>query len=594
VVRRFHVEMIKPSHYDDDGYVIQWWRASVPSNSLASLYAIVLDAASRGVLGEGATISQDAWDECNTVIHPEHLARRIRAADGGGIVFLVGVQSNQYPRAMDIARSLRVQGIRVVIGGFHVSGCLSMLSEMPADLKEAVSLGITLFAGEAEGHIDELLGDAFANRLKPIYNFLKDLPNLDGAPSTYLPAERLRRYSPPIGSFDAGRGCPFQCSFCTIINVQGRKSRYRSADDVERLLRANLARGVYRFFITDDDFARNRNWEPILDRIIEMRESEGLYLRFIIQVDALAYRIPNFVEKCKRAGCLRVFIGLESVNAENLLQAKKRQNKVGGYRTMLQAWRAAGIMTFCGYILGFPGDSVASIERDIAAIQRELPLDILEFFILTPLPGSEDHKVLHERGAWMDGDMNKYDVEHVTTGHAQMSAEAWQDIYRRAWELYYSWAHIETLLRRAVADGIDARRLMLSIVQFRSIPLYEKVHPLQGGYLRRRIRKLRRPGLPKEAALRFYPRRAWETLATLGRTLAFLVRIDLVRRRVIRAAKRQAYSDQAIRSLPAEMQEALDLPEEVMAVNPAGPMRPVPGGGGSRRVLEGGLASPEI
>jgi radical SAM superfamily enzyme YgiQ (UPF0313 family) len=568
VTRQFHVELIKPSHYDDEGYVIQWWRASIPSNSLASLYAIVLDAAGRRVLGEAAAITQDAWDECNTVIHPARVARRIRAAEGGGVVFLVGVQSNQYPRAMDIARALRAEGIRVIIGGFHVSGCLSMLPETPADLQEAIDLGITLFAGEAEGHIDELLRDAFADRLKPIYNFLKDLPNLDGAPTTFLPAERLRRYSPPIGSFDAGRGCPFQCSFCTIINVQGRKSRYRSADDVEHLLRVSLGNGVYRFFITDDDFARNRNWEPILDRIIEMREREGIYLRFIIQVDALAYRIPNFVEKCRRAGCLRVFIGLESVNAENLLQAKKRQNKVGGYRAMLRTWRAAGIMTFCGYILGFPGDSVASIERDIAAIQRELPLDILEFFILTPLPGSEDHQTLHRGGVWMDPDMNKYDVEHVTTTHSRMSADAWQGIYRRAWQLYYSWAHIETLLRRAIADGIDARRLMFSIVQFRSIPLYEKVHPLQGGYFRRKIRALRRPGLPREAALLFYPRRLAETGIVVARTLATLWLVDRIRRRVIREAKLGPYSDPAIRSLPAELVEALDIPEEDIAREP--------------------------
>ena len=555
---RFHIELIKPSHYDDQGYVIQWWRASVPSNSLASLYAIVLDAAERKVLGGTVSITQDAWDECNTVIRSARVARRIRGANGGGIVFLVGVQSNQFPRAMDIARELRARGIAVVIGGFHVSGCLSMLPDMPDDLQEALDLGVTLFTGEAEEHIDDLLRDAFSGQLRPVYNRLKDLPVLEGAPSTFLPAESLRRYLPPIGSFDAGRGCPFQCSFCTIINVQGRKSRYRSADDVERLLRANLRKGVYRFFITDDDFARNRNWEPILDRIIEMREQEGIYLRFIIQVDALAYRIPNFVEKCKRAGCLRVFIGLESVSPENLLQAKKRQNKVGDYRAMLRTWRVAGIMTFCGYILGFSGDSVASIERDIATIQRELPLDILEFFILTPLPGSEDHQKLHRRGVPMDSDMNKYDVEHVTTAHAQMSAEAWQDIYRRAWRLYYSWDHIKTLLRRAVADGIDTRRLMLSIVQFRSIPLYEKVHPLQGGYIRRKIRTLRRPGLPREAALFFYPRRLAETLATLARTLGALWRIDRIRRRAIREAKVSRYTDRAITSQPADLEEVPD------------------------------------
>src|ERR1700760_4258332 len=94
----FHVEMIKPSHYDDDGYVIQWWKASIPSNSLASLYAIVQSAAGNHPRGADVTITFDGSDECNTVIREDHVANRIQAA-GGGIVFLVGVQSNQFPRA---------------------------------------------------------------------------------------------------------------------------------------------------------------------------------------------------------------------------------------------------------------------------------------------------------------------------------------------------------------------------------------------------------------------------------------------------------------------------------------------------------------
>jgi hypothetical protein len=561
MTQRFHVELIKPSHYDDDGYVIQWWKASVPSNSLASLYAIVLDAAERRVLGDDVTLTLDAWDECNSVIEPGRAARRMQRA-GAGIVFLVGVQSNQFPRAMDIARDLRARGIRVAIGGFHVSGCVAMLPELPPDLREALDLGVTLFAGEAEGRIDALLQDGFAGRLKAIYNFMEELPDLNGAPSTFLPQERLRRYSPPIGSFDAGRGCPFQCSFCTIINVQGRRSRHRSADDVERLLRRHLALGVSRFVITDDDFARNRNWEAILDRIISLREREGLYLRFIIQVDAAAYRIPNFIEKWRRAGCLRVFIGLETISPDNLLQAKKRQNKVSEYRRMFQAWRAAGIMTFCGYILGFSGDTVESIERDIAIIQRELPLDILEFFVLTPLPGSENHQRLHHAGVWMDPDMNKYDTEHVCTRHPRMAPEIWQDVYKRAWALYYSPAHIETLLRRAVADGVDAKRLMLSIVQFRSIPLIENVHPLQGGYVRRKLRRTRRAGLPRENPLLFYPRRLAESASSISRTLAMLWRIDRIRRRVLREAKDSRYSDLAITPLPSEAEERLELFQE--------------------------------
>jgi radical SAM superfamily enzyme YgiQ (UPF0313 family) len=338
----------------------------------------VRDAADRGVLGGDVEISFDGWDECNSFISEERVARDITAV-GAGIVFLVGVQNNQFPRAVDLAPAFRACGIAVVVGGFRVSGCLSMLDPLPWDLQEAIDLGITLCAGEAEGHIDALLEDAFASRLKPIYNFLKDLPGLEGAAVPFLPPERLQRYSPPIGSFDAGRGCPFQCSFCTIINVQGRKSRYRSADDVERLLRAHLAEGVIRFFITDDDFARNQHWEEILDRVIELREKENSPFTFLIQVGALAYRIPNFIEKCLRAGCLRVFIGLETINAVNVVHAKKRQNKIGAYREMPQAWRAAGIMTFCGYIPGFPENTADSIAHDIEVLKRELPVDCLEF-----------------------------------------------------------------------------------------------------------------------------------------------------------------------------------------------------------------------
>src|SRR5580698_7078764 len=129
--------MIKPSHYDDDGYVIQWWKASIPSNSLASLYAIVQAAAENRPLGADVDITFDGWDECNSIISEDRVTARIKAV-GGGIVFLVGVQSNQFPRAVDMGRAFRKRGIDVVIGGFHVSGCLSMLDTLPGDLQEAI------------------------------------------------------------------------------------------------------------------------------------------------------------------------------------------------------------------------------------------------------------------------------------------------------------------------------------------------------------------------------------------------------------------------------------------------------------------------
>src|SRR4029453_17220493 len=177
--RLFHLFLIKPSHYDDDGYVIQWARSSIPATTLAALNGLALDCAERRVLGEDVEMRVTAWDETNTRIRPQRIIRQIRESGGHGLIALVGVQTNQYPRAVDIARPLRAAGIQVSIGGFHVSGCLAMLPEVPPELKEAMDLGISLFAGEAEGRLDDVLRAAYRRAVKPLYNFMKDLPGLE-------------------------------------------------------------------------------------------------------------------------------------------------------------------------------------------------------------------------------------------------------------------------------------------------------------------------------------------------------------------------------------------------------------------------------
>ena len=134
--RRFALLLVKPSHYDDDGYVIQWFRSAIPSNSLAALYGLAQDCAARRVLGDDVEIEIHAFDETNTRIRPDRLARMIEDA-GAGMVMLVGVQSNQFPRALDLARPLRARGIAVGIGGFHVSGTVAMLDGVDPDLARA-------------------------------------------------------------------------------------------------------------------------------------------------------------------------------------------------------------------------------------------------------------------------------------------------------------------------------------------------------------------------------------------------------------------------------------------------------------------------
>ncbi|MGV8854131.1 MAG: B12-binding domain-containing radical SAM protein [Devosia sp.] len=552
--RSFCLYLIKPSHYDDDGYVIQWWKSPIPSNSLAAVYGLTQDCIDRQVLGPDVEFDVEAMDETNTEVRVEAIAARIEAADVG-MVMLIGVQSNQFPRALDIARPLRARSLQVGIGGFHVSGVISMLNGDDARFKEAQAMGISLFAGEAEGRLEEVLADANARALKPLYNFMNDLPGIEDTPVPFMPAGHVGRTAYNLTSFDAGRGCPYQCSFCTIINVQGRKSRRRSPDDIEKIVRANLAQGVYRFFITDDNFARNKDWEPIMDRLIEMREIEKLHFNFIIQVDTLCHKIAGFVEKCARAGVKRVFIGLENVNPANLMGAKKRQNKITEYRTMLLAWKAHHVITYAGYILGFPGDTPERIKHDIEVIKRELPVDILEFFFLTPLPGSEDHQKLHRAGVAMDPDLNKYDLNHMTTAHPIMSREEWEGVYADAWAQYYTPEHVGTIMRRAHVSGISASNILFLVTWFVGSVRIEGVHPLEGGGVRLKFRHARRPELGLENPLLFYPRYWGETAVKLVRWAALYLKYGLVLRKVEKDPGRDSYTDIAMTPVSAHEEE---------------------------------------
>ncbi|SEF02138.1 Radical SAM superfamily enzyme YgiQ, UPF0313 family [Rhizobiales bacterium GAS188] len=560
----FHFVMIKPSHYDDDGYPIQWVRSAIPSNTLACLNGLTEDARQREVLGSNVDLRLHTFDETNRRVRPDKIIRTIRREGGKALIGLVGVQSNQFPRAVDLARPFLAAQLPVVIGGFHVSGCLAMLPDMPQELRDAQALGISFFAGEAEdGRLGEVLRDARADKLKPLYNYLNDAPALEGEPAPILPRKHVLRTSGSLSSIDLGRGCPYQCSFCTIINVQGRKSRYRTPDDVEKTIRDNHAQGIKRFFITDDNFARNRNWEVLFDRIIEIREREGWNLGFTIQVDTLCHKIPNFIEKAQKAGVRRVFIGLENINPDNLITAKKRQNKITEYREMLQKWRDHGAITYAGYILGFPADTKESILRDMEIIKRELPLDLVEFFMLTPLPGSEDHKLLLQKGVWMDGDLNKYDLDHRVCHHGKMSDKEWEEAYRAAWDAFYTPEHVRTVLKRSAASKIGRPKTTLStIMWFRLMTLYEDVHPLEGGGLRLKFRRDRRHGMPIESPLVFYPRYFGETLVKAWRYWRYYRQCMGTLKEVLAAPDRYSYTDLAIEKPDMQEFERLGLYHE--------------------------------
>jgi hypothetical protein len=204
-------------------------------------------------------------------------------------------------------------------------------------------------------------------------------------------------------------------------------------------------------------------------------------------------------------------------------------------------------MTYAGYILGFPTDTPESIARDIEIIKKELPVDILEFFYLTPLPGSEDHKKLFMSGVAMDPDMNKYDLEHACTGHPLMSKETWVGVYADAWRRYYTDEHVETIMRRAIVSGINRTKVLDSLTIFSGAARIEGVHPLQFGFLRRKVRTQRRFGMRVPHPLVFYPWRLADFLKVTSQWLRLIWRYRRIMAQVASDPAARSHFDEALR-----------------------------------------------
>jgi hypothetical protein len=241
------------------------------------------------------------------------------------------------------------------------------------------------------------------------------------------------------------------------------------------------------------------------------------------------------------------------------LTAKKRQNKITEYRQMMLDWKRAGVTTYAGYILGFPTDTLETIVRDIEIIKKELPIDLLEFFFLTPLPGSEYHQKLFLAGAYLDPDLNRYDLEHVNTAHPLMSKADWERAYRLAWDTFYTPEHMETVMRRAAATGISAGKTLFLLLWFYGCITLERIHPLEGGYLRRKYRRDRRPGLPIESPLAFYPRYAAELASKHLKIGRMIWKLGRIRRQIKRDPQARHYTDLALAPVAVDELDTLEM-----------------------------------
>ncbi|MGH7872126.1 MAG: radical SAM protein [Candidatus Binatia bacterium] len=528
--KKFHIVLIKPSKYDDNGYVIRFWKGVLPSNTLNVLHGLTEDVRARRVFGN-LPIEVTTFDETAEKIPLKKIIQWGKEPGTTLLVCLVGVQTNQFPRALDMAKVFRAEGITVIMGGFHTSGTINMLSAEEPDIQELFREGICVVSGEVEGKWDGILTDFLQGKLQPLYSFAQDLQNLvdiEMAPLPQTSAKTMKHFAyPSFATADTSRGCPFACTFCTIINVQGRKMRERSPQSIAAMMRRNyLDHGLSFYFFTDDNFARKKLWRETFVEIIKLRD-EGLDVSFMMQVD-LAKKPKEFVPLAARAGCTQVFIGMESVNPQNLEAEGKKQNKVEEYRSIIKEWHDAGVLVHTGYIIGLPWDSKQQVAEDIRFLKEEVGPDQASFFMLTPLPGSHDHREMKKRGDWMDPDFNKRDSFHATIKHPLMSADEWTEAYESAWKTFYSKENMIKNLARWSDSPKNYWNLMSIFFWYKNAALIEKEHPMVAGFFRLKDRKARRPGYAVDAFPVHIWKRAKETTSLLIIWAKFLKEMEEV------------------------------------------------------------------
>lgn len=432
---------------------------------------------------------------------------------------LVGVQTNQFPRALDLADRFLPHGIPVVLGGFHVSGTLAMVG-MTKDLEAAQGKGVILVAGEVEGgRLTQVISDIVLGQAKPLYNFLNPTPDLSGGiPTPRISREELAGFASPFSTLDTGRGCVFACKFCTIINVQGKTMRFRDPREVIEFVRANYyGTGVVHCFFTDDNLARNPQWRELFARLAQLREEEHVPFTFMMQADLAARKMPgnDFFMLAARAGCNQVFFGVESVNRENLRSQGKFQNQVKEYQALMAHLHEFGINGHAGYIIGLPYDTPQSIRDDLTELRR-MGFDSASFYTLTPLPGSEDHQTWLREGRWMEADFNTYDsAGHAAIKPERMSCEELVQAWHDTWTHFYSTHHMVEALKVWRSNPKEYWGRLFFNAWYLYASQIEGLHPMNCGFWTVRHRNDRRSGFPQEAFLPFWFGRARASFAKI-------------------------------------------------------------------------------
>jgi radical SAM superfamily enzyme YgiQ (UPF0313 family) len=329
-------------------------------------------------------------------------------------------------RAYEIADHFRRRGIKVAMGGMHVSN-------LP---EEALRHCDSVVMGEAEGLWPRLLADADGGSLQRIYSHNGEYPELTNMPRSDWETMRPRNYL-SLHFVETTRGCPHGCEFCSVTKAFGGRFRNRPMDEVVAELRTlpsfegllTLKRCV---FFVDDNIVSNRAYAKEFFSAVG-----GMNLNWFGQASVNIVRDPEILRLAQKSGCRALFIGFETLNDESLAGIGKKFNQPKDYMDVVKKIHDHGIGIDGSFVFGFDEDTEAAFDRTLEFVMRA-KMEIAYFSILTPYPGTRLHTRLTAEKRLLTEDWDYYDANHVVFRPKLLSPEKLLEGYHYVMKEFYS------------------------------------------------------------------------------------------------------------------------------------------------------------
>jgi radical SAM superfamily enzyme YgiQ (UPF0313 family) len=357
---------------------------------------------------------------------------KVEAINFSADVDLVGITSMTpaAKRGYEIADKFRERGVKVVMGGMHIS-------KMP---EEALQHCDSVVIGEAEDIWDKVLADHERGDLKRIYKNEIGYPSLANRPAPNWDLYRDKGYL-PVHAIETTRGCPHNCEFCSVTSSFGGKFRNRPVDEVEKEIRnlkpfegKFILKNVV-FFADDNIISSRRHAKELLTRIAPYN------LKWLGQTSVNIAKDDEMLTLCRKSGCMGILIGFESLSPDNLTNVGKTFNKPQDYIDVVKKMHDYGLGVDGSFVLGFEHDDEGVFDRTVEFINKA-KIDVCYFSILTPYPGTALYSRMLAEGRLIDRDWSNYNTNNVVYLPKMMKPEKLLEGYHQVLKESFSYSSI--------------------------------------------------------------------------------------------------------------------------------------------------------